>query len=457
MKEHRNALRRILGENFIDDPLIASLYTRDASPIVGGEILGVAFPTDVEELRKLVRYAYKHDIKIYPQGSATSLSGNPIPTGPGVVVSFEKMSRILEVNVVDSYVVVEPGVRIEELNVELAREGYFFPIDPASQRSSTIGGALNNGAGGMRGAKYGVMRDWVLGLELVLPDENASVMNVGCRTLKCRQGYDLVRLIVGSEGTLALVTKAVLRITPLPEVAVGVAAQFDDIYDLVNAVVEVRGRRITPLFAEFLDDRTSEAVGLERKHTLFLGVDTTPEASGRLLRLLEEVALSNNGRVIEEGLGWDEVGKILEPRRKFNPVSASLAQRELGEDYYIFSEDIAVPPSKLGEAVRKIRRAADEMSLSLIMGGHVGDGNIHPRFWVKRSEMDRAMRMFNTIMEISVELGGTVSGEHGIGLMKREGLRMELERIGGLKAVELMRAIKRVFDPKDILNPGKVV
>jgi len=456
MEEHARALRRILGESFVDDPLVASLYVRDASPIVGREVVGVAFPKDVEELRRLVRYAYRHDLKLYPQGSATSLSGNPVPTEPGVVVSFERMCRIIEVNTVDGYVIVEPGVRMEELNAELFRLGYFFPIDPASQRSSTIGGAINNGAGGMRGAKYGVIRDWVLGLELVLPDEDASVVNIGCRTLKCRQGYDLVRLIVGSEGTLALVTKAVLRITPLPESVVGVTAQFDDVHKLANAVVETRGRRLVPLFSEFLDDRTSEVVGLGRRHTLFIGVEIAPEASGRVLKVLEEVIVANGGELLQRAVGWEEVDKMLEPRRKLNPVSVSIAQRELGNDYYIFSEDVAVPLSKIGEAVRRIRRAAEDLGLPLVIGGHVGDGNLHPRFWVKRSEVDRAWRMFNAIVSISIELGGTISGEHGIGLMKREGLRAELEKIGGAKALELMKMIKRVFDPKNILNPGKI-
>jgi FAD/FMN-containing dehydrogenases len=252
-------LRRVFGDRFVEDSAVASLYARDAS-MEGQQALGVVFPVDEEEVVELVRWAVKNRVPLFPQGSATSLSGNAAATAHGVVVSFEKMIK-LEVDPVDGVAVVGPGVRLEELNHELARYGLFFPVDPGSVKSATIGGAIANGAGGMRGAKYGTMRDWVLGLRVVTG--RGDVLQLGCRTYKCRNGYDLVRLFVGSEGTLGLITEAVLRLFPVPESAVALLAYYDELDTLVEDVVKIRTSRIWPLFAEFLDAPTSALVGLE--------------------------------------------------------------------------------------------------------------------------------------------------------------------------------------------------
>jgi FAD/FMN-containing dehydrogenases len=264
-------LRREFGERFVEDVDVALLYVRDASILEsGGKALGVVYPVDEEEVVELVRWAVAERVPLFPQGSATSISGNAVATSPGVVVSFEKMTRV-EVDHVDGVAVVEPGVRLEELNHELARYGLFFPVDPGSVKSATVGGAVANGAGGMRGAKYGTMRDWVLGLRVVTG--RGDVLKLGCRTYKCRNGYDLVRLFVGSEGTLGLVTEAVLKLAPVPESAVALLAYYDDLEALVEDVVRVKTSRIWPLFAEFLDAPTSALVGLEERNALFLGVD----------------------------------------------------------------------------------------------------------------------------------------------------------------------------------------
>ncbi|MFB6491366.1 MAG: FAD-binding oxidoreductase [Thermoproteus sp. AZ2] len=208
-------LRRKFGDRFIDDEAVLSLYSREASfEVPSARPLGLVYPVSEEEVVWLVKWAYESGTPIFAQGSATSLSGNTVLTRPGIIASFEKMNEVLEVNPTDSYVVVQPGVRLEELNIELARYGVFFPVDPGSVRSATVGGAVANGAGGMRGAKYGTMRDWVLGLNAVTG--RGDLLRLGCRTLKCRNGYDLVRLFVGSEGTLGLVTEAVLRVAPSP-------------------------------------------------------------------------------------------------------------------------------------------------------------------------------------------------------------------------------------------------
>lgn len=445
-------VKRKFGERFVDDPALLSLYSREASfeePAAGP--LGIVYPVNEEEVAWLVKWAYENDIPLYSQGSATSLSGNTILTKPGLIVSFEKMANIVEVNPTDSYTVVQPGIRIEELNVELARYGVFFPVDPGSVRSATIGGAIANGAGGMRGAKYGSMRDWVLGVNVVTG--RGDLLKLGCRTLKCRNGYDLVRLIVGSEGTLGLVTQAVLRVAPLPESAVAVRVYYNDISSLVEDVVRIKSARIWPLFAEFMGPAESEEVGLNRAYTLFVGVDVNRGAEGGILARLKSAL---TGHIADEAIGIEEAMRLLEPRRRLFSAQVSIMRRQLGDQGVLVIEDVVVPVSKLPEAVRRIAELAQKLEVPLSIGGHVGDGNLHPTTWFKRGDLEgakRARRFIEGLGKIAVELGGSVSAEHGIGTLKRELLRLELEPA----VLEYMRSLKAVFDPKGILNPGKII
>ncbi|MGC9050745.1 FAD-binding oxidoreductase [Pyrobaculum sp.] len=439
-------LRREFGERFIEDGVTARLYIRDASFIEFSEsIAGVVFPVDEEEVVKLVRWAARNKVPLFPQGSATSLSGNASATAKGVVVSFEKMDKV-EIDPVDGVAVVGPGVRLEELNVELARHGLFFPVDPGSVKSATVGGAIANGAGGMRGAKYGTMKDWVLGLRVVTG--KGDLLRIGCRTYKCRNGYDLVRLFVGSEGTLGLVTEATLKLAPVPESAVAVLAYYDDLETLVEDVVRVRAGRLWPLFAEFLDAPTSAVVGLENRNTLFLGVDVNAGAEERALRRLESLV---RGEVAQRALDWGNAMKLLEPRRKLFYGQISSAHKDGG---ILVIEDVAVPISKLPEAVRGLKKLAERHGLPLLLGGHIGDGNLHPATWYRREEgLGRVEKFLRDMAELVVKLNGTVSAEHGIGVLKKDLIKMEL----GEEALNYMRELKRVFDPYNILNPGKIL
>lgn len=445
-------LRRKFGGRFIDDEAVLSLYSKEASfEEAGAKPLGVLYPVDEGEVQYLVKWAYEEGVPIFAQGSATSLSGNAVPTKRGLVVSFEKMNKIAEVNPTDSYVVVEPGIRLEELNVELAFHGVFFPVDPGSIRSATVGGAIANGAGGMRGAKYGTMRDWVLGLNVVTG--RGDLLRLGCRTLKCRNGYDLVRLIVGSEGTLGLVTQAVLRVAPLPESAVALLAYYDELRRLVEDVVKVRASRIWPLFAEFMGPAEAEEVGLRPRYSLLLGIDVNKGAEGSVLAKLKKLVA---GEVAAEAQGWDSAMELLEPRRRLYPAHIALMQRQVGDEGVLAIEDVVVPVSRLPEAARRIVKLAEELRTPLSMGGHVGDGNLHPVTWFKRGDVEgarRARSFVEGVAKIAVELGGSVSAEHGIGTLKRDLLRLELDE----KALEYMRGLKSFFDPKGILNPGKIL
>lgn len=466
-----SSLKKLLGSSkVIDDEAIVRLYAREPSGVEASETpIAVVFPESVSDVSRLLAFAYKNDIKVFPQGSTTSLSGSAAPLEEGIVLSMERMSRIGEISVIDSYAIAEAGVRIDELNLVLAKHGYMFPVDPASSSVATIGGAVNSGAGGMRGAKYGTMRDWVLGLRIVLADENGTAMWIGCRTVKCRQGYDLVRLIVGSEGTLAVVTEAILRITPLPENIVTVLAFFPRLEDLASTVIEIKKAGVQPYIMEFLDEKTVKAT-IEFTKTsipaegnmLLVSVDVNREATDRVLEWLKDLMKENGAESVYAARSLEEAEekKLFEIRRSLFPAQNYLARVKLGiENPMIYIEDIAVPPSRLVEAVEGLRSLEEKYGLYMLMGGHIGDGNLHPAVGFDPTDKVMARKVeewYMDVMRLAIELGGTVSSEHGIGTLKKKGLAMELERLGSTKALELMKGIKKVFDPKGILNPGKI-
>lgn len=461
-------LKKLLGrDKVIDDPEIVSLYSREPSGI-SSKAMAVVFPENIREVSKIASYAYKNDVPIYPQGSTTDLVGGAVPEPKGIVVSFERMNRIINVSVLDSIVDVEVGVRLGDLNVELAKYGYMFPIDPGSVNIATVGGAINGGAGGLRGAKYGTMRDWVLGLTIVLPDEAGTVMRIGCRTSKCRQGYDLVRLIVGSEGTLALVGEATLKITPIPETMATALAFFPTLESLFEAYKEIKSSGVQPLVMEFMDYETAKLAGEASQspikiegHMFLVSVDCNLEAVDRVESWLKRVMEKNKALKVYTSKTIEGAEPLFTIRRSLFPAQVAMASKLYpGRRKIVYMEDIAVPPSRLLEAVIAVKRISEEKGLKVSMGGHVGDGNLHPSVAFPVDDETIKKKVIEWELEVSkaaVELGGTVSAEHGIGLRKKEFLRMELEKLGSLKALEIMRGVKRVFDPKGILNPGKVV
>ncbi len=466
-------LVRVLGRDKVyNDPAIVSLYSKEASGLEASERpRAVVFAESVSDVSALLRLAYRYEFKVFPQGSSTSLSGSAIPLGDGVILSLERMRSLKEISLLDSIAVAEPGLRIDELNLALARHGYMFPVDPASSSVATIGGAINTGAGGMRGAKYGTMRDWVLMLQIVLPDEEGTVMRIGCRTVKCRQGYDLVRLIVGSEGTLAVVTEATLRITSLPEASPTVLAFFEDLGDLVEAVREIKKNAWQPLIMEFLDAETVKIArefiqtSIEAKgHMLLVAMDTTRESKNRVTKQLIDLMERNNAERVytAESLEEAEKKQLLALRRSLFPAQVWYAKKQLGIDkkIHVLIEDIAVPPSKLPEAVKELRQIENRYGFKTLLGGHIGDGNIHPAIGYNPDDPKQTRKVeewVQDVMKTAIKLGGTISAEHGIGTLKKQGLRMELEALGALKALEIMKTIKQAFDPKNILNPGKVI
>ena len=463
-------LERRLGVRAIDDPAILRLYSREPSGLEG-DAMAVVFPESVEDLSRIAAYAYKREIYLYPQGSSSDLVGGAVPERRGLIVSMERMNRILGISLGDTIVDTQPGVRLGDLNIVLAEKGYMFPVDPGSVSIATIGGAINSGAGGLRGAKYGVMRDWVLGLTIVLPDSEGTVLRIGCRTLKCRQGYDLVRLIVGSEGTLALVGEATLRITPLPENVVTGLGFYEDLVSLAETVVRIKESGVQPLVMEFMDEKTARiaasVVGSRipvEGHMLLVGIDVNHEATDRYAEWLEKVMREMGAKsvYIAKTTREAEEKRLYEIRRNLFPaqVAKALGERRGASRIMAYMEDISVPPTRVPEAVVKLRELEERLGLETFLGGHIGDGNLHPAVAYVEGQPgvgERVEEWYMEVMRIAVELGGTVSSEHGIGKLKKDALKMELEARGSAKALDIMKGIKRVFDPKGILNPGKVV
>jgi len=462
------ALEKIAGkDNVYTDELILSLYSKN--PVGSeGRALCVVFPENTGQVSEIVRMCYARKVRIYPQGSTTELSGSSTPH-EGIVISFSKMNNIEEINIVDGYVTAEPGVRLNELNNALKKYGYMFPVDPASANVATVGGAINTGAGGIRGARYGTMRDWVLGLEVVLPDKEGTVLQLGNRTLKCRQGFDLVRLIVGSEGTLALVTKAFLKITPIPDNIVVTASYFRSPEDAMKAIIEIKERGINPIIMEFIDEDVvrmgREVMGIEtgEGHMILVGVECPHELSEKCGEELVGIMKGSGAEHVDYALTEKEAEDrgLIAIRRAFYPLAITLGSQEFEDSIsLVLIEDLVVPVSRLPEAVRIIKETGRKYGFTVLTGGHVGDGNLHPMIWSDiedKDMMDKAEKFYIEIMEKILEIGGSVSAEHGIGEMKKKGLELEFRMRKSEKALHLMRQIKRVFDPEGILNPDKVV
>ncbi|MFB6470281.1 MAG: FAD-binding oxidoreductase [Vulcanisaeta sp. AZ3] len=464
MSRQRDAIRELeglFGDRLIIEPHILALYSHDASPERGVMPMALVYLNDANDAVSLVRLAVNYGLKLLPIGSSTSLSGNATPILENtVMVSMEKMNSIIEVSDIDWVARVQPGIKVDDLNLELASYGLQWPVDPASSKTATIGGVINNGGGGMRGAKFGPAAYWVLGLEAVIG--TGDIIRVGCRTVKCREGYNLLQLFIGSEGTLGIVTEATLRLAPLPESFVGLMASFRNAESLVNSVIKAREARLWPMVTEFIDDKVAQLVGLDGRYYLWVGVDTYGGSETQILTKLNDIMKSNGGEIINTATTWQEFSKILEPRRMLYSAQLKAAFSDYGNDAFVIFEDIAVPMSKIPEAVRSIQELSVRYGVKMTLGGHIGDGNLHPGVWANRQdkeEIGRVMKFFEEVGRLAIKLEGTISAEHGIGTLKKNLLRESVGSRNSSNAnsvIGLMREIKRVFDPHNIFNPSKI-
>ncbi|MGW6864246.1 FAD-binding oxidoreductase [Streptomyces sp. NPDC054901] len=456
------ALRTALpAEALLTDPVSLAAHSRDSAPFSEcGTPAVVAVPRTAEQVEHVMRTAYALDVPVVPQGARTGLAGAANAVDGCVVLSTTAMDRILSVDPANRLVRCEPGVTTRRLAEAVAEHGLTYPPDPASWEHCTIGGNIATGAGGICCVKYGVTADYVLGLDLVLPDGRR--VRTGRDTAKGVAGYDLTRLVVGSEGTLAVVVGATLALRPARPPALSLLAQFPTLTAAGDAVAAIIAAAHTPSALELLDRATTEAVVDLGRHpllrsgsaaTLIVESDTAnPSADLTAMELLCKEAGSDH---IATSATPEEAREIIEARRLVSTALAAYMASH-GGGLTAFIEDVAVPRSALPTLVGMIEGIATRHRLKIFTLGHAGDGNLHPTVVFDPADPDevqRARTAYDDIMAAGLGLGGTTTGEHGIGTLKREWLEREL----GPVSLELQRGLKRLFDPKNLLNPGKVV
>lgn len=441
------------AEAVLTDPDVTASYANDmASFCPAGSPAVVVLPRTVEQVQHVMRTATELRVPVVPQGARTGLSGGANASDGCIVLSLTKMDRIIEINPVDRIAVVEPGVINAALSRAVGEHGLYYPPDPSSWEMCTIGGNIGTASGGLCCVKYGVTAEYVLGLDVVLAD--GRLMSTGRRTAKGVAGYDLTRLFVGSEGSLGIVVRAILALKPQPLQQLVLAAEFASGAAACDAVCRIMAGGHVPSLLELMDRTTVKAVndmahmGLpETTEALLLAAFDTPDPAADLAAVgaLCEAAGATEVVPADDAA---ESELLLKARR----LSLTALEAVKGTTMI---DDVCVPRSRLGEMLDGVERIAEKYQLTIGVVAHAGDGNTHPTVCFDAQNPDesrRARESFDEIMALGLELGGTITGEHGVGVLKKEWLAREIGPVG----VEMQRAVKQVFDPLGILNPGKL-
>jgi glycolate oxidase len=447
-------LQNIVGSPYCSrrkEDLICYSYDATARTYLPDAVL---FPKDVKEISGILHAANSDRFFVIPRGSGTGMTGGSLPVEGGVVAVMSRLNRILEIDKDNLIAHVEPGVITGRFHRAVEKENLFYPPDPSSADFSTLGGNLAECAGGPRAVKYGVTRDYVLGLEVVLP--TGEIIQTGVRTAKGVVGYDLTRLIVGSEGTLGIITRITVKLLPLPEAVRTMMAVFDHMATAAETVSEIIRRGIVPRTIEFMDNASiccverylNMQLPIDAGALLLIEVDGKEKEVDILIEELKTVCVSQGVKDTRIARKKEDIEKLWKARKAISP-----ALFQYGPDK--INEDIVVPRSKIPNMVRKISALKEKTGLTIVSFGHAGDGNIHFNIMLdkkNREELKKAEAAIDTLFEYTLELGGTISGEHGVGITKSAYIAKE---IGPLE-LHLMKKIKKVFDPNGILNPGKI-
>src|SRR3954469_18116222 len=451
----RTALAAVVGaEDVRDDAGALLTFSADATPLERGRPDVVVFPATTDEVAAVIRIANERRVPVVPRGSGTNLSAGTVPHRGGIVLVLTRMNRFKEIDAGDLVAVCEPGVRTIELAQAAAAEGMLFPPDPGSHTTATIGGNVAECSGGLRALKYGVTRDYVLGVEAVLG--TGEVIRSGGRLVKDVAGYDLRRLLCGSEGTLAVMTELTLRLLPAPAASGTGMAYFDDLGDAARAVSGVLRSGVLPVTLEFLDRVCIDAVegyaniGLDRSAgaLLIFGQDGDSGSIERDMARMAEACEAEGATEVRIAASEAEAADVLAARRAGVPAPSRLEPLTI-------LEDATVPRSKIAEMVARIQEIAQRHGLTIGTFGHAGDGNLHPTVVLDPADeaaVERAHEAFAEIFAVAIAMDGTITGEHGVGLVKLK----HLERQLGAEHLALLRRIKAAFDPNGILNPGKL-
>ncbi|MFJ4983159.1 FAD-binding oxidoreductase [Streptomyces sp. NPDC088732] len=441
------------AEAILTDPDVTTSYANDmASFCPAGAPAVVCLPRTVEEVRHIMRTATALRVPVVPQGARTGLSGAANASEGCIVLSLTRMNRVLEIDPVDRVAVVEPGVVNAALSRAVAERGLYYPPDPSSWEQCTIGGNIGTGSGGLCCVKYGVTAEYVLGLDVVLAD--GRLMRTGRRTAKGVAGYDLTRLFVGSEGSLGIVVRAILALKPAPPAQLAMVAEFPSAQAACAAVCDIMSGGHVPSLLELMDGTTVRAVnamtamGLpESTEALLLAAFDTPDPAADLAAV-GELCLAAGATQVVPAEDAMESEMLLQARRMALPALERVSTATM-------IDDVCVPRGRLGALLDGVAAVAAEHELTIGVCAHAGDGNTHPVVCFDAADPEesrRARESFDAIMALGLELGGTITGEHGVGVLKKEWLARELGPVG----MEMQRGIKAVFDPLGILNPGKL-
>lgn len=455
-QEQISDLRAIVGEeDCFDDKAHLSAYCYDATRERKYPEC-VVFPHNEEEVSKIVKYCNDYKIPIVPRGAGSGFTGGALAVGGGVVLALEKhMNQILEIDMENMVARVQPGVVNMQLQKAVEAVGLFYPPDPASEHYSTLGGNVSENAGGMRAAKYGITKDFVMALRAVLP--NGDIIRAGKKTIKDVAGYNIAGILIASEGTLGVITEITLKLLSKPKYSKSAMGVFPSIKSAMNAVYKTMASGVTPVAMEFLDNLTIKAVeekfhkGLPKEAgaILITEVDANLEEEiTRQITKIQEKFYENGANDFIIAKNEEESVNLWFARKNASPSISIYGSKKL-------NEDITVPRSKLPELLERIAEVSKKYNVLIPCFGHTGDGNVHTNVMVdgtKEEEVKRGYEAIEEIFKITIELGGTLSGEHGIGLSKAPFMKLAFTQ----EEMDLFRAIKKAFDPNNILNPGKM-
>lgn len=453
--EIKNRLVEIVGtENFLDSKEDRITYSYDGTPIISNLPEAVIKPKTVQELSSIMKIANQEKIAIVPRGSGTGLSGGSVPIENSIVITLNHWNKIIEIDKENLTILVEPGVITGQIHSEVEKLGLFYPPDPGSAAICTIGGNVAENAGGIRGLKYGVTKDYVMGLEVVTPDGNT--LKTGGKVVKDVAGYNLKDLFIGSEGTLGIITKILLKLIPYPEVTKTILVYFSKLEEAAKTVSDIIAAKILPSALEFLDKTTIKCVedfahlGLDTNidALLLIEVDGYKDIAEKEAEKVLDICKKNNCSYIELAKDSNHANKLRAARKVAFSALARIKPTTI-------LEDATVPRSEIAKMIVGINNIASKYNLTFGIFGHAGDGNLHPTCLTDErnlEEIKRAESAFEEIFELAISLGGTITGEHGVGLSKKK----FLNKVVGKDGLEIMMKIKEALDPNVIMNPGKV-
>ena len=453
-KKIKQTLIEIVGEENYTDSLIDMVsFSYDASEHSHRPACAVWAET-ADQVSEILKLSNREKIPVIPRGAGTGLSGMAVPIEGGIVLDLSRMNRIVKISIEDRLAVVQPGVVYADLEKALAPFGFLFPPDPASGTVSTLGGNVATNAGGLKGAKYGTTKDYVLGLQVVLPD--GRIMRTGSKTMKSVSGYDMTKLFVGSEGTLGVVTEIILKINPKPTATSTALATFDSLEDTGRAINQIMHSGIIPSALEILGRETLAAINQntdlnlpEVEAMLLAETDgyTQEETDYQIKKVIQNFE-ENNAKEVKQARTDKEVKDLWAARKSAYAVLARI------KTHFVL-EDVTVPMTKIAELLKGIQAISEKRHIRIATYGHAGDGNLHPQILYNGYDPEQVKRMEEAsadLFKLAIDLDGTLTGEHGIGLSKASFMTLEHDPV----AMDVMRHIKKMFDPNNILNPGKM-